>query len=214
MPLSKFILNPHSHIFVLFLIAVVVVSACTSSESATSEPTVMPTVAEAQTTSRPPVGLDPTLTVPAPTYREPTTPISLETAAQIDYLGRLDTPGRKSTIFNWMISPDGTQLVGLNNDLLMEWNLVTGQLNFNSGRQDATEVLYSPDKNEIYAIEPDGKTFVYRSILGDELTTLELHDDYSGIIAYDDRQGHLAVAGTRRYDQSLGFARTLISGDL
>jgi WD40 repeat protein len=189
-------LNPPYGMFVFVLLAVVLVSACTSTESATSEPTLEPTVAEVVTTSRPPVGLDPTATVPPPSYREPVAPITLENASQIDYLGRLDTQGRKSTIFNWAMSPDGTQLVGINNDLLMEWNLVTGRLNFNTGRRNITEVFYTADKSEVYAIEPDGRTYIYRSITGDELTSIRLHDSYSGVMTYNEFNGWLAVAGT------------------
>lgn len=173
-----------------------IISACSSPDAtADSAPTVQPTDGDVDTVSRPPVGLDPTATVPAPTYREPSTPITLDTVADIEYLGRLDASGRKSTVFNWAISPDGTQLIALNNDLLMEWNLVTGGLNFNTSRQDVTTVLYSSDKNEIYGIKPDGTVFVYRSITGAEMTTIKLHESYYGVISYDDQRGRLAVAG-------------------
>lgn len=181
------------------LILILIVVGCTSSDdsvSQQSEPTEQSTVADVDTTSQPPIGLDPTATIPAPSHREPIAPITLDNVAQIDYLGRLDAPGTKSTIFNWVISPDGTQLVALNNDLLMEWNIVTGRLNFSDIRRNVTEVLYSPDKNEVYGIEPDGNTFVYESITGDALTSIELHDEYSGIYDYDDLNGWLAVAGT------------------
>jgi len=176
---------------------VMLVSACTTAEATTPQLTIEPTIApQSMMTSRPPVGLDPTATVRPPAYREPTAPITLNNVSQIDYLGRLDTLGRKSTIFNWVISPDGTQLTALNNDLLMEWNLVTGRLNFNTSRLDVTEVLYTSDKSEVYGIEANGRTLVYRSINGNELTTLQLHDNYSGVISYDDLNGWLAVAGT------------------
>ncbi len=188
--------NPPYSIFACVLFAVMLISSCTTAETATLQPTEEPTVVQSVMTSRPPVGLDPTATVPPPSYREPTTPITLDNVMQIDYLGRLDTPGRKSTIFDWTISPDGTQLAALNNEFLLEWNLVTGRLNFNTARRNMTEILYSADKSEVLGIEPDGRTFIFRSIDGDELTFLNLHDNYSGIITYNERNGHLAVAGT------------------
>lgn len=195
--MSRSPLNPNLRygMFTCIVFAIMLVSACTTADTTTPQSTIEPTEPQSVMTSRPPVGLDPTATVPPPAYREPSTPITLENVSLIDYLGRLDTLGRKSTIFDWTISPDGTQLTALNNDLLMEWNLVTGRLNFNTSRLDVTEVLYTSDKSEVYGIEPDGKTFIYRSITGDELTTLELHDNYSGVTSYDDRNGWLAVAG-------------------
>ena len=189
-------INLPSGVFVLVLLALMLVSACTATEATSSQATLEPTAPQSVMTSRPPVGLDPTATVPPPAYQEPTAPITLDNVSQIDYLGRLDTPGRKSTIFNWTLSPDGTQLAAINNDLLMEWNLVTGLLNFNTSRRNITDVLYTADKSEVYGIESDGKTFIFRSITGDELTTLQLHDNYSGLISYDELRGWLAVAGT------------------
>jgi WD40 repeat protein len=187
--------NPLHRIIVCLLSIVVVVTAC-STETPTPEPTAIPTVAQSILDSRPPVGLDPTATVPPPSYHEPTAPITLENVAQIDYLGRLDTPGRKSTIFSWAISPDGTQLAAVNNELLMEWNLVTGRLNFSTTRLDITEVFYTSDKSSVVGIEPTGRAFIFRSIVGGEVTSLQLHENYSGVIAYDELNGRLTVAGT------------------
>lgn len=189
-----------SHRFSVIAIALLVsvFAACSPSTEDvpnTPEPTAQPTLSEGVLTARPPIGLEPTATVPPPTYREPSESISLETVSKIDYLGRLDALGRKSTIFDWVISPDGIQLAALNNELLLEWNLVTGQLNFNNSRGSINQVLYSLDRNEIYGIDVEGLTVVYRSITGDQLTTLNLHPEYSGVVTYDDIRGHLAVAG-------------------
>ncbi len=193
-------LFPHRIIVILSIMLVMFIfSACSSAEpieTNTPEPTLQPTLSEGILTSRPPIGLEPTATIPAPLYREASQNITLETASQIEYLGRLDTIGQKSTIFNWAISPDGIQLAAVNNELLLEWNLVTGRLNFTTPRGDINRVLYSSDKTEIYGIGFDGIVNVYESVAGDPLTTLTLHSDYSGITAYDDTTGHLAVAGS------------------
>ena len=196
--MSRLTLNfkPKHTVFVLVIVALLIVAACTSADTATTEPTQEPTQNSNIQNSRPPIGLDPTATVPPPAYREPITPITLENVTQIEYLGRLDTLGRKSTIFNWAISPDGVQMVALNNDLLTEWNLVTGITNFTTSRADKSIVLYSADKTEIYAIDPNSRTHIYRSVEGDVLTTLKLHDDYSGIMAYAPSHSRIALAGS------------------
>lgn len=183
-------------ITVLLFLMLVFVACSSPSETPTLEPTAQPAQADGVLTSRPPVGLEPTATVPAPTYREPAQPISLDTVSQIEYLGRLDTTGTKSTIFNWAVSPDGIQLVALNNDLLIEWNLLTGDINFSTPRNDITEVLYSADRTEIYAIATDSTVSVYESITGDPQTRFQLHQSYSGIFDYDVTNGRMAVVGT------------------
>lgn len=189
-----------SKLIILVMIAItsILIVACSSpDETPTEQPTSQPEQAQAEgvLTSRPPVGLDPTATVPAPTYREPSQPITLETVSQIDYLGRLNTEGARSTIFNWAISPDGIQLTGLNNDLLTEWNLVTGQINFSTPRNNITQVLYSADRNEIYGISSDGTVRIYESITGAPQTQLEIHPTYNSLYTYDVGNGILAVAG-------------------
>lgn len=195
--MSRLSVVSHWHYLLFTFVLIFVVSACSSTDEAGSQDaTVQATNADTQVNSGPPIGLDPTETVPAPGYREPVEPITLDNVARIEYLGRLDASGRKSTIFNWAISPDGTQLVAVNNDLLLEWNIVTGELNFNTTRRDVTTVLYSPDKSEIYGINVNGIALIYRSITGQELTTIKLHDNYSGFIDYNDLNGLLAVAGT------------------
>lgn len=194
--MSRLIISSNWHSLVLAFILILVVSACSSADDVESQAvTLEATEPESVTTLISPRESDPTETVPAPNYREPVEPITLDNVMNIEYLGRLDAPGRKSTIFSWAISPDGTQLVAINNDLLLEWNIVTGSLNFNTSRRDVTTVLYSSDKSEIYGINPNGTALVYRSITGDELTSIKLHDSYSGIIDYNDLNGWLAVAG-------------------
>ncbi len=182
-------------IIALLVVSIVFVACSSPTDSITVEPTTPPIQAESVLTARPPVGLEPTATVPAPTYREPSAPITLDNVAEIDYLGRLDVAGVKSTIFRWAVSPDGIQLVALNNDLLTEWNLVTGETNFSTPRNDITDVLYSSDRNEIYAIATDGTTSIFESLTGDPQTQVSLHPTYNGIYDYDVTTGLLAVAG-------------------
>jgi len=95
-------------------------------------PTPQPTLPEGRD------GVQITPTVPAPDFTEPSMPISAENINAIQYLGRLDAPGQPSTVFRYDISPDGTRLAGLNNDLLVGWDLLTGNVIFSTSRADAT----------------------------------------------------------------------------
>jgi len=183
-------------IALLILLSVLMLACSPPAETPTDTPTLEPTLSEGVLTAGPPVGLDPTATVPAPTYREPSQPITLDTVAQIDYLGRLDVTGRKSTIFNWAVSPDGIQLAALNNDLLIEWNLVTGEINFTTPRNNIVHILYSADRNQLYGIDASGDARIYESLTGVPQTEVSLHAEYSGIFDYNVSTGRLAVAGT------------------
>lgn len=189
-----------SHSFRLLIIAVAglwIISACTTAtESSDTTPQIKPSATPVSLEdSSPPIDQDPTPTIPPPTYREPASPISMDNVAEIAYLGRLDTPGRKSTLFDWTISPDGTQLAALNNDLIMEWNLITGQLNFSTTRGNATKLRYSPDKEDIYAINNEGIVAIVGTGSGAVQNTVTLHEEFGGQIAYNMDNGWMAVNG-------------------
>lgn len=172
-------------------ILILLISACTSDASV-----ILPTESSATPdNSGPPIGLEPTATVPPPTYREPVASITLDNVANIAYLGRLDTPGRKSTVFNWAFSPDGIQLAALNNELIMEWNLATGILMFSTARDNTIRVFYSPDKSEIYAVDVSGTVRILQSGNGREENNLIGHNDFAGTTAYSPDAGLLAMGG-------------------
>jgi len=83
---------------------------------------------------------------PPPTWMEATTPLTLDNIAQARELGRLDPPGTLSTVFRHDFSPDSGRLAGLNNELLLAWDLITGRLVFSIPRQNAVQAYYSSDK--------------------------------------------------------------------
>lgn len=134
-----------------------------------------------------------TPTAQPPTWTEPAQPVTLDNAAQIQPLGRLDAPGTPSTVFDYAFSPDGTRLAGLNNELLLAWNLVTGELIFSTGRKQATKIFYSPDKTEIYTLNTSGVVEVYDAERGTLRNDFRASNTYDTVAAFDDNAGILAL---------------------
>lgn len=135
-------------------------------------------------------------TLPAPTqFVEAQTPVSINNVANLRYLGRLDQPGTLSTIFAYAISPDSTRLVGLNNDEMLAWDLVTGSQLFQTARSEVTHVFYAPDKTEIYGIDGDGTVGVFDANTGAIKTTFPGNDSHSSGAAFSPDEGWLAVSG-------------------
>lgn len=136
---------------------------------------------------------DPTSTPPP--YREPASPITADNANQVQYLGRLDTPtSDKSSIFSHSFSPDGTRLAVLDNNLIVVWDLVTGQIVFSGDRNNAIRVFYAPDKTEVYTINGEGEIRVYDE-QGAVQNTLEGLIDFNDAYAFDGHNGLLAMGG-------------------
>lgn len=135
-------------------------------------------------------------TLPSPpTWTEAASPITLANIAQARYLGRLDTFGELSTVFSHALSPDSTRLAGLNNELLLGWDLITGQVLFGVNRQEAIHVLYSSDKTELYTVNPDGFVLIYDAETGLIKNTFQGHTQFSGALAYNHEQDLLALGG-------------------
>lgn len=131
----------------------------------------------------------------APEWTQATESITLENVQQLRHLGRLEAPSPPSTIFDYALSPDSTRLVALNNDYIVAWDLVTGEMVFSASRSGITRVFYSPDKNEIYALYPDGTLAFLDSENGSVKETLPAHAQFSGVLAYFPDEGWLALAG-------------------
>ncbi len=134
-------------------------------------------------------------TQPPPAWSEGSQAITRDNASQITYIGRLDTTGTPSTLFAYAFSPDNTRLVGLNNDLLIEWDLVTGQTKFTTSRSDAQYVYYSADKTEIYTVNTSGTISVFDADTGQAKTTMQGQSSFNNAIAYDADDGWLAMGG-------------------
>ena len=166
----------------------ILIVACTPSADTSTAPTNTPETPE--------IGGEPTPTVPAPSYQEPSEPVTIKNAPQIAYLGRLDAPGTPSTVFSHAFSPDGTRLALLNNDLIMDWDLARGELVFSRSRSGALRVLYSADKNELYAITGEGDVTVLSTEGGSILNDFAGHEAFNSQVAYFPDEGWLAMSGT------------------
>ncbi|MBC7871390.1 MAG: hypothetical protein H7Y09_11180 [Chitinophagaceae bacterium] len=132
---------------------------------------------------------------PPPAWTEATTALTLDNIAQARELGRLDPPGTLSTVFYHDFSPDSTRLAGLNNELLLAWDLITGRLVFSIPRQNAVQVYYSSDKTELYTINDEGLTLIYDANAGTVKNSFQGHDSYASLSVYDDDADLLALGG-------------------
>ncbi len=151
-------------------------------------------------------------TLAAPTqFVEAETPVTLNTVADLRYLGRLDQPGTLSTIFASTLSPDATRLVGLNNEELLAWDLLTGKVLFETARGAVTRLFYASDKTEIYGTSADGTVGVYNSNSG-ALKTTYAGNSNNTAVAFSADAGWLAIGandGTIKVWDS--YARQLLA---
>lgn len=123
--------------------------------------------------------------------------IGLDTAAQVSYLGRLDAAGIPSTIFAHSLSPDGTRLAAIDNESIMAWDLISGNLVFTVGRGDTNQIFYAPDKTEIYALTAGGKVTIHDANRGAVQNTFDSIDDFTGTVTFEPEAGWLAVGNLR-----------------
>lgn len=131
----------------------------------------------------------------APEWIEAAEPITLNNVTDIRALGRLDAPGQPSTVFAYALSPDSTQLAGLNNEQLLIWDLISGELIVNAGRLGASYVYYSPDKAEVYTLNAEGGVVAHESERGTRQADFRAHADFSGAAAFHADDGWLALGG-------------------
>jgi len=136
----------------------------------------------------------PTLPAP-PTFREAHETITLNNIANIQYLGRLDQPGTLSTLFTYALSPDTTRLVGLNNEELLGWDLLTGKLLLETSRGGATRIFYASDKTEVYGVDSTGQTSVFDTNNGAQKTSFLGSPNYANVVEFSPDAGWLALGG-------------------
>lgn len=136
-------------------------------------------------------------TVPPPEWVQPAEPITLDTVSSIRLLGRLDNPTTPSTVFDHALSPDGTRLAGLDDQLLVVWDLITGKTVFSVQRlPEATRIFFSFDKTEVYVVEFNGQVTVYNADNGNHKNAFQGIDRYTGVVAYTPAGGWLAFGNT------------------
>ncbi len=134
-------------------------------------------------------------TLPPPAWVPVGQEIKLANVTGISYLGRLDAQGTASTVFAYAFSPDGSRLVGLNNEQVIGWDLISGKLLFNTARLDAAQIYYGADKSEIYTVDGTGQIRVYDTIGGRLTQTIQGQPAFNGFAAYDAIDGYLALGG-------------------
>jgi len=137
----------------------------------------------------------PTLAAPATAVQEVNTIITAATAPNLRYLGRLTQPDAPSTLFKFALSLDGTRLVGINNTVVLGWNLIDNSLLFQTTRRTINQLFYSPDKTELFGVDETGTVWVLDATTGALVTTFVGHENYSGVAAFDPLNGWLALGG-------------------
>ncbi|MCC6894359.1 MAG: WD40 repeat domain-containing protein [Anaerolineae bacterium] len=183
----------HHNIFrsyALVMLLVVAAAACTP-----QTPTVPPTPTLAPIGTFMPQQRD-VPTLPPPAWVNAGETITLENAPRLSYIGRLDAQGSPSTLFAYAFSPDGARLVGLNNLQIVGWNLISGQLLFNTDRLNALQVYYGADKDEIYTVDGTGQIRIYDAESGVSTQALNGQPAFNGSADYDSDNGLLALAGS------------------
>jgi WD40 repeat protein len=136
-------------------------------------------------------------TVPPPQWVQPADAITLNTVSAIRLLGRLDNPLMPSTVFDHALSPDGTRLAGLDDQVLVVWDLITGATVFSVQRfPEATRVFFSYDKTEVYTVELNGQVTAYNAENGANKNNFQGINAYTGVVAHNDEGGWLAFGST------------------
>ncbi|MFN8531203.1 MAG: WD40 repeat domain-containing protein [Anaerolineae bacterium] len=146
--------------------------------------------------SAPPSDQRRTPTVPAPTWRAASVPITLENANQIAYLGRLDQEEPAATVFAHAMSPDGLNIAGLTDQNVIGWDLLTGERIFVNARLTTGVISYSSDKTEIYGIDSTGDLRVLDATSGSETDRAHGHPAYAGVYAIATDFDLIALGGT------------------
>jgi WD40 repeat protein len=169
------------------LAILLLLAACQSQTAPTEQPTAPPGTFQPALRDQP--------TLPPPVWTEGGAQITVANAPQLAYLGRLDALGTPSTVFAYSFSPDGTRLAGLNNEQLIVWDLITGQIVFNTARLGATLVYFSPDKDRVYTLDAQGTIRLVDAETGAEQETLPGKPDFNAVTAFYADTGLLALGG-------------------
>jgi hypothetical protein len=134
--------------------------------------------------------------VDAPPYQAASVPITLENAAQLRYLGRLDQPDVVATVFAYSVSPDGLNVVGLTEQEIIAWDLLTGARAFVTARGDAERAVYASDKEAIYLVDSTGSLRSMDAASGEDRFQALGHPTFIGVSAFAPDADLVALAGS------------------
>jgi len=155
-------------------------------------------------------------TLAAPEWRESVAPIRLDNVSAITYLGRLDQSGAAATVFAHAVSPDGLNLVGLTNDAIIAWDLLTGARVFTNTRLDTVQAVFSSDKTEIFGIDSSGDLRVMDATSGRDIYRARGHTNYADMWATAPEYDLIALGGMdgtiRVWDMIRREARITLGG--
>lgn len=187
---------PVKRLWLLMLISTIVLTACASGgDDPDRTPLPTSTTAPTRPAAEGPDGSEILPLPPPPAYRTASAVISQENVPQAEYIGRLDPPGEPSSIFAYTFSPDGTQLAALDSNLMMMWDLITGERVFDAPRQNMSYYYFSPDKDEVYGINLEGRVRAYETSNAEAQRTYTGHPQFNGAHVFDDDGGLLAMGG-------------------
>ncbi len=132
----------------------------------------------------------------APPWQSADVPINVTNVAQIAYLGRLDQPDIMATVFAYTVSPDGLNLVGLTDQEIIQWDLLTGARIFTTARVDAVRVMFASDKESIYLVDVTGAIRSMDVRTSADLYQASGHTAYAGVSAFAPDFDLIALGGS------------------
>ncbi len=121
--------------------------------------------------------------------------LTADNAAQLSNIGVIRPPSPLSTVFHHSFSTDGTRVVMINDNYLLGYDLITGDLLFQTTRQGAIFAYYSPDKSEVYTVTETGFGVVFDADAGRVRADFRAHPASADVAAFSPLDGWLAVGG-------------------
>jgi WD40 repeat protein len=140
-----------------------------------------------------------TTAVPLNTYvqwQQAQEPLTSETIAKVQHIGMIQPPSPLSTTFFQTFSPDGSQLILLNDSYLLGYDLNTGDLQFSNTRQNMTFVYASSTYPEIYGLTSQGTVMILEAETGRLISEFNAHPNFADIADFAINKGTLAIGGT------------------
>ena len=175
------------------LILALLIAGCSSSNNNDNDPTP-----ESNSTPIPgPGGREEIIIPDAPEWIEARDVITLDNIPQARYIGRLDASGTVSTVFDFALSPDSTILAGLNNTSVILWDMITGEQQFSTSRENEIAVFYSSEGSELYTIATNGTVRVFNGRDGRFMDNFRAITAFSGAVYHYPDSDLLAVGNTQ-----------------
>jgi WD40 repeat protein len=128
-------------------------------------------------------------------WQQPQAPITAQTITQIRHIGTILPPSPSSTAFFQTFNRDGSQLILLNNDYLLGYDLNSGDLNFRNARQNITFIYVAPEHPELYGVTSTGDVMVMEAQTGRFISEFQAHPRFADVADYATDRGAIALGG-------------------